>query len=576
MEAARSGRIGVVLAALLLVAVVAGGWTVITVDLRARSDTSTLARGAAPASVLLLNLDRDAYQAQLFLERVVQLEEAGIDAGPERDFHTQNVAQLIGDRWTDFRAIGSDIAPMLPGEAQHVARFQADRDQWLTTAAAVMAAAPGPNRDMDLERSKAEFERMRHHLDILEEDFYQPLTDSLGASAVRGINLATIVVSIVLSIAAAMTIVLTGLSISTLRRQDRNHRAREAELLETSRRQRFETQLRRALEMASDEDAAVQVVSRAVAQQVHPFDHAGMVVSDSSRSHLRATYQSGSAPGCTVSSPDDCRALRTGGMQVFDDNRKLDSCPYLTGDDNDCRTAMCAPLNIGGRSTAVIHITRSCAEPFSESELAAVSTIADHGGIRLSVIRNNAVVSKQARTDPLTGLDNRRFFENAIRNMADEGATSMALLMIDLDEFKNLNDSHGHDTGDRALRLFADALRDVTRDTRSSVARWGGEEFVVALPDAGIKEGAALAEKLRNALAVRLIEGTVPSFTISVGVAAASSDVPFTDLIVSADRALYEAKRSGRDCVSLAHDQLLPGLNSPAADPRRTHDRRAP
>jgi len=128
----------------------------------------------------------------------------------------------------------------------------------------------------------------------------------------------------------------------------------------------------------------------------------------------------------------------------------------------------------------------------------------------------------------------------------------MALLMIDIDKFKDLNDSHGHDAGDRALRLFADAIRDVTSDAQSSAARWGGEEFVVVLPNSGIDEGAERAERLRDALAIRLIEGTVPTFTISIGVAAASSDVPFTDLIVTADRALYEAKRSGRDCVSIA------------------------
>jgi len=224
MEAARSGRIGVILAALLLVAVIGGGWIVITVDLRARSDTKSMAEGAAPASVLLLNLDRDAYQAQLFLERVVKLESAGLDAGPERDFHSENVGQLIGSRWTEFRSIGRDLTAQLPGEAERVSLFETDRDKWLGTVATVAAGDPGPDRDLALERSQAQFETMRHHLDVLEEEFYQPLTDSLGASTVHGIDLATGVVAIVLSVAAAMTVNLTGLSFSTLRKQKRSHR----------------------------------------------------------------------------------------------------------------------------------------------------------------------------------------------------------------------------------------------------------------------------------------------------------------------------------------------------------------
>jgi len=552
MDAARSARIGVVLAALLLVAVMGGGWTVVTLDLSARADTKSMAQGAAPASVLLLNLDRDAYQAQLFLERVVKLESAGLDAGPERDFHSENVNQLIGNRWTEFRSIGRELAPHIPGEADRVALFETDRDKWLKTVAAVAAASASPARDRTLERSQEEFETMRHHLDVLEEDFYQPLTDSLGASTVHGIDLATRVVGVVLSVAAAMTVILTGLSVSTLRKQERSHRSREAELVETTRRQQFETQLRRALEMAADEDAAVHVVSKAVEQGIESYAHATLLVSDSSRAHLRVAFSDGASPGCDASAPGDCRALRTGGLQVFNDSNELDSCPYLTACGEHNRAAVCAPVNIGGSSTAVIHVNRPNSEQFSRSELSAMSAIADHGGIRLSVIRNNDVVAMQARTDPLTGLDNRRFFEDGIRSLASGGATSMALLMIDIDKFKDLNDNHGHDAGDRALRLFADAIRDITRDTQSSAARWGGEEFVVAVPNAGVEEGAALADQLRDALAIRLIEGTVPSFTISIGVAAASPDVPFTDLIVTADRALYDAKSSGRDCVSIA------------------------
>jgi diguanylate cyclase (GGDEF)-like protein len=131
----------------------------------------------------------------------------------------------------------------------------------------------------------------------------------------------------------------------------------------------------------------------------------------------------------------------------------------------------------------------------------------------------------------------------------------VAVLMIDVDHFKSVNDRFGHATGDQALRLIADSLRINTR-VFDSVARYGGEEFVVVMPGTGPQEASAAAERLR--LAVEGIEfvaaaGIRTPLTISIGIASARTQAVALDtLLTAADAALYEAKRKGRNRVELA------------------------
>jgi len=215
---------------------------------------------------------------------------------------------------------------------------------------------------------------------------------------------------------------------------------------------------------------------------------------------------------------------------------------------DDTLSAVCVPVSINGRSTGVLHAARPGTSDFTDTDQAQLSTIANHTGIRLSVLRNQELASHQASTDPLTGLANRRALESVVQRLRHECST-LAVAMVDLDHFKALNDTHGHETGDRALRVFADAARDVTMQYDSVVARWGGEEFVIVLADADLERGVALSEELRDALAVRLIDAATPGFTVSVGVTVGNSDAPFHELLASADSALYAAKQSGRDRV---------------------------
>lgn len=154
---------------------------------------------------------------------------------------------------------------------------------------------------------------------------------------------------------------------------------------------------------------------------------------------------------------------------------------------------------------------------------------------------------RQAETDPLTGLLNRRSLEGVVDGLLSD-RVAFSVSICDLDSFKQLNDNHGHDVGDRALRLFANTLRSVVRNG-DFVARVGGEEFVVILPESAKRNGFDVLERARLRLGAQLRAETMPGFTFSAGVADTSEVKEWSELMRLADQRLLAAKRAGRDRV---------------------------
>lgn len=176
-------------------------------------------------------------------------------------------------------------------------------------------------------------------------------------------------------------------------------------------------------------------------------------------------------------------------------------------------------------------------------------------GLRLRRDRRDRAQALQlAHHDPLTGLCNRRgFLERALplHHVSGAGATPLALLLVDIDHFKALNDRHGHEAGDLALVAIADRLRAASR-VEDVIARWGGEEFVLLLPGMDARSAGAYAERLRTAvgdLPIELAKGEPVYLTVSIGVAAAAPSPGIESLLRQADGALYAAKQAGRDRV---------------------------
>jgi diguanylate cyclase (GGDEF)-like protein len=163
-------------------------------------------------------------------------------------------------------------------------------------------------------------------------------------------------------------------------------------------------------------------------------------------------------------------------------------------------------------------------------------------------------VSQRARTDALTGLANRRYFDEQLRRVIAEtdrfGGTS-SLIVVDIDLFKKVNDTYGHEAGDAVLRQVGKILSDGVRAV-DICARYGGEEIAILLPQTPIAGATELAERLRNAIAERavLFEGAAIHVTASFGIAGYPETVPHGDwLFPAADRAMYLAKEKGRNCV---------------------------
>jgi two-component system cell cycle response regulator len=159
-----------------------------------------------------------------------------------------------------------------------------------------------------------------------------------------------------------------------------------------------------------------------------------------------------------------------------------------------------------------------------------------------------------ALTDPLTGFYNLRYLMRHLHGLLDSGTDRIAVMMLDLDHFKEINDNWGHPVGDRALRAVAETLRARVR-VFDSIARYGGEEFVVVMPGATVQEAEGAGERLRAAIEAIRFEpepGVFHQITVSIGVACAPPGRTPEQVLRMADAALYEAKEAGRNCMKLA------------------------
>jgi diguanylate cyclase (GGDEF)-like protein len=192
-------------------------------------------------------------------------------------------------------------------------------------------------------------------------------------------------------------------------------------------------------------------------------------------------------------------------------------------------------------------------DDFSDEDRMTAVSLASHAVVALDNARLHRIVERQALMDGLTGLANRRQCEESL---ADELARverfggSLAIVVADLDWFKDVNDRHGHPAGDSLLREFASLLQENLRDV-DLAGRWGGEEFLLILPGTELAGGAQVAERIRAALADRMVlvdRAPIP-VTASFGVAAVPPARTASELFAAADAALYEAKRAGKNRV---------------------------
>jgi diguanylate cyclase (GGDEF)-like protein len=245
-------------------------------------------------------------------------------------------------------------------------------------------------------------------------------------------------------------------------------------------------------------------------------------------------------------------------------SNRLSNSPesYVVDGDNSESTPVLAdavvPLIYQGKFIGLL-VVRSddMTRVWADNELLLLHTVADQLAVAVNQAHLFAQMQQQALTDGLTGCYNRRSFELQLErdlHLATRMRQPLSLIMLDLDNFKHINDQAGHDAGDVALCMLADNLRSELRAV-DTAARFGGDEFVIILPQANPEGAMIVAERLRK----RMAEIEIPHFgqvTASLGVATFPIHASSRDtLVVAADRALYRSKNSGRNRVSLPPEE---------------------
>jgi diguanylate cyclase (GGDEF)-like protein len=214
--------------------------------------------------------------------------------------------------------------------------------------------------------------------------------------------------------------------------------------------------------------------------------------------------------------------------------------------------ALLLPLALGGEVEAIVMLVRRESDPFEESSLELAAPLVEQAASALALLRART----EAGTDAVAGCMNHRAMRRRLEEEIDRAARAgspLSCLLIDLDDFKLVNDSHGHQAGDAVLREVVQALVGEFR-AFDRVARYGGDEFVVILPNADLRSAAIAAgralERLRSVSALDGVHG-IPA---SIGVAQWRSPMTVDDLLMACDAALLRAKREGKGRVTRAAD----------------------
>ncbi len=248
--------------------------------------------------------------------------------------------------------------------------------------------------------------------------------------------------------------------------------------------------------------------------------------------------------------PPQATSLREGAGQ-----RIADRIATRVADAYGLSNVLAAPLRVDGQTEGAIVVSRRTSEPWPASAHRILEAAATEASAALTRVYSLREAEARASTDALTGLPNRRYFDEYLGLLAKRRRAEdrVGVLMIDIDRFKKLNDTFGHAVGDHVLREVARAIGQAVRED-DVPARFGGEEFAVLLRNPSPEVAVEVGERVRRAVsALDLRRLGVPGVSVSVGVAVAMTpDVTLDVVIDEADRALYRAKRAGRDRVVAA------------------------
>ncbi len=326
------------------------------------------------------------------------------------------------------------------------------------------------------------------------------------------------------------------------------------------------TDLGQLLQSCISADEVFGVIQNAM-PRLFPGDSGSVTVLKASGNLMETMAVWGAHPPAQrVFGPDECWAFRRGRPHfVTVDNAPL-RCAHLTPADGP--TTFCVPMLAQGDNVGVLQFNFAQVDPDEQHDAAGMvhstrarlaTALAEHTALALVNLRLREALRSQSIVDSLTGLFNRRYLENVLERecrRAVRAKRPLSVLMLDVDHFKQFNDTWGHDGGDAVLRELAGLMRGHFRGD-DIACRYGGEEFVIVLAEASLESAYARAEELRrevHKLVAQHRRQPLGSITVSIGLAALPDHgVSPEDLVAAADRALYQAKRDGRDRTVTAH-----------------------
>ncbi len=307
-------------------------------------------------------------------------------------------------------------------------------------------------------------------------------------------------------------------------------------------------------------EEAYSVIGR-LAPRLFPTETGALFAFGVSQTAIDAVATWGPHPLPATSFPGDaCWALRNGRTHIVDDISSGVPCHHLPVPPPDAY--LCTPLSGQGKALGVLCVTSARraqgGHGLTETKQRLAEAVAAQLGLGLANVELREVLRIQSIHDSLTGLFNRRYMEETLEreiHRARRTRRPMSVLMLDIDSFKQQNDAFGHEAGDEILRQLGRLLRASLRK-EDIPCRYGGEEFALVLPDAALDGAARRAEQLREAvsrLSIQYEGRAIGPITLSIGVSAfPEHGEDGRALIQAADAALYQAKRQGRDRVSVA------------------------
>lgn len=463
----------------------------------------------------------------------------------------------IREQFDQVAALVSDNPGQQPNITQFRAIFPAD-----ATGKAGLSADDITNANRILDRMQRQEDRL-----LLDRVAVQARVTRYAALATGGFCVLLLSIGIV-----------TGLA---LRRELRRRARAEAELVrDKDELTRYTEELARVaagsklIQAARDEQQLHKLVEQIMRELVPSSrGYFALVGSPSEAVEICGVWGYDAPPPSFV--PSDCMALQLGTPTHRRNSVIPIDCAHAHDKHGD---HLCLPVHSANGNLGVLHV--ATADKLSEKRIHVISVFAAHVGLGLTNIRMREVLRLQSVRDSLTGLYNRRYFDETLRReiaAAVRHGVPLAVLMLDVDHFKRLNDTQGHAAGDDALAGVARLLTNCFRES-DVICRYGGEEFGLLLPGSTLEQAYARAEFCRSIIeSAQLQSGgkNLGLLTVSIGVAVSTEFSDPVQIVRAADAALYQAKRMGRNSTWACTSTTAPFPSVPSSavqHPWHQHD----